>query len=74
MKFLLALILVIPIQIQSQKVDLRPKVILKEDETWVCTRWKGSLDPNQKSPTECLTWTKKDCSQRLYKFICKRGI
>lgn len=64
----LVLFLILPIQAKSP-----PKDILKEDETWVCTRWKGSLDPSQKSPTECLTWTKKDCSQRLYKFICKRG-
>ena len=69
MKLILVLVLFIPIDTQSQK----PNLPLKEDETWVCTRWKGSHDPSQKSPVVCLTWTKKDCSQRLYKFICKRG-
>jgi hypothetical protein len=73
MKLGFVLVLVIPMQIQAQQAE-RPNLPLKEDETWVCSRWKGSLDPTQKSPTVCLTWTKKDCSQRLYKFICKRGI
>jgi len=33
-----------------------------KDTTWVCVRWQ---------PTGCLEWIKKDCSNRLYKEICK---
>ena len=46
---------------------------LKPDEAWVCTAWRGSADPSQNSPPVCIKWTKKDCSQRLHKEICKRG-
>ena len=46
---------------------------LKPDEAWVCTAWRGSADPSQNSPSVCIKWTIKDCSQRLYKEICKRG-
>ena len=49
-----------------------PKDKLKPDEAWVCTAWKGSADPSQNSPSVCIKWTKKDCSQRLHKDICKR--
>lgn len=50
-----------------------PKDKLKPNEAWVCTAWRGSADPSQNSPSVCIKWTKKDCSNRLYVDICKRG-
>ncbi len=44
---------------------------LKENEVWVCSRWTWtSQDPYVKNAT-CITWTKKDCSDRLHAEICK---
>ena len=69
MKYLLVLVLVMFITASAEN----PKDKLKPDEAWVCTAWRGSADLSQNSPSVCIKWTKKDCSQRLHKEICKRG-
>ena len=46
--------------------------ILKKNETWVCVKWQWSSSPFE-GKVSCLEWVKKDCSNRLYPEICKRG-
>ena len=48
------------------------KQILKKDEVWVCVRWKWAGSPGQ-SQVLCVEWAKKDCSNRLYPEICRKG-
>lgn len=67
LRWLVVLLLAITLSEAGQEEKLKP------DEVWVCTAWRGSADPSQNSPTVCIKWTKKDCSQRMYKQICKRG-
>jgi hypothetical protein len=44
----------------------------KKDEAWVCIRWQWSGAPVDSQVT-CVEWAKKDCANRLYPEICKRG-
>ena len=46
--------------------------ILKKNEIWVCVKWQWSSSPFE-GKVSCLEWAKKDCSNRLYPEICKRG-
>jgi hypothetical protein len=45
---------------------------LKKDEVLICIRWKWSNTP-QEGKVNCVEWAKKDCSNRLYPEICKKG-
>jgi len=45
---------------------------LKKDEVWLCVRWQWATTPVE-GKTNCVEWAKKDCSNRLYPEICKRG-
>ena len=43
----------------------------KKDETLKCVRWRWTGDVFERK-VYCIEWVKKDCSQRLYKEICKQ--
>jgi hypothetical protein len=43
---------------------------LKKDEVWVCARWQW-VSTALEGKVHCIEWAKKDCSERLYKEICK---
>lgn len=43
------------------------------DTTWICERWQWSGDVFERKMF-CVKWIKKDCSNRLYKEICKLGV
>jgi len=45
---------------------------LKKDEVWLCVRWQWKNTPFE-GKTNCIEWAKKDCSNRMYPEICKRG-
>jgi hypothetical protein len=45
---------------------------LKKDEVWLCVRWQWATTPVE-GKVNCVEWAKKDCSNRLYPEICKRG-
>ena len=45
---------------------------LKKDEVWLCVRWQWKNTPVE-GKTNCIEWAKKDCSNRMYPEICKRG-
>jgi hypothetical protein len=45
---------------------------LKKDEVWLCVRWQWTTTPVE-GKVNCVEWVKKDCSNRLYPEICKRG-
>ena len=44
-----------------------------KNETWICVRWQWTGDVYNRA-VYCLEWKKKDCSNRLYKDICKLGV
>ena len=44
---------------------------LKENEVWVCSRWTWTSQDMYVRNATCVLWTKKDCSDRLHKEICK---
>jgi len=39
---------------------------------WLCVRWQWTNTPLE-GKTNCVQWAKKDCSNRMYPEICKRG-
>jgi len=45
---------------------------LKKNEGSVCVRWQWTTTPFE-GKVNCVEWAKKDCSNRLYPEICKRG-
>ena len=45
---------------------------LKKDEVGVGVRWQWTSAPSE-GKVNCVEWAKKDCSNRLYPEICKRG-
>jgi len=44
----------------------------KKDQAWACVRWQWTSSPVDGRVT-CVEWAVKDCSNRLYPEICKRG-
>lgn len=42
----------------------------KKDEVQVCVRWRWASTALE-GKVECIEWAKKDCSNRMYKEICK---
>lgn len=42
----------------------------KKDEVQVCVRWKW-VSTAIDGKVQCVEWATKDCSNRLYKEICK---
>lgn len=72
---IIGLIFFVIFSITSSSADLIPKPdkqSLKKDEVWVCDNWQLVGNPIEKQ-TVCLSWVKKDCSNRMYKEICKLG-
>ena len=45
----------------------------KENTVYECVRWAWVGDVNARK-VYCLEWKKKDCSDRVYKDLCKLGI
>ena len=43
------------------------------DTTWICERWQSSGDVFERKVV-CVKWVKKDCSNRMYKEMCKLGV
>jgi len=45
---------------------------VKKWSEWQCVRWTWTGDVYHRRVI-CVEWAKKDCSNRLYPEICKRG-
>ena len=45
---------------------------LKKNEAWVCVRWQWTNTALEQK-VNCVEWVIKDCSNRLYPELCKRG-
>ena len=45
---------------------------LKKDQVRVCVRWQW-VNTALEQKVNCVEWAIKDCSNRLYPEICKRG-
>jgi hypothetical protein len=60
----------------SSSIDSQPGLVqptpLKKDEAWVCVKWQRASSAID-SKVNCVEWAKKDCSNRLYPEICKKG-
>ena len=41
--------------------------------TWICEKWQWTGDVFERK-VYCVKWIKKDCSNRMYKELCKLGI
>jgi hypothetical protein len=44
-----------------------------KDTTFICERWQWTGDVFERK-VYCVKWIKKDCSNRMYKELCKLGI
>jgi hypothetical protein len=44
-----------------------------KDITWMCEKWQWSGDVFERK-IMCIKWIKKDCSNRMYKELCKLGV
>ena len=64
-----SIILCLIILTASAEIKESPK---KPDETRVCARWMWTGDVFERK-VYCVEWVIKDCSNRLYVDICKRG-
>ena len=61
-------LLILTVVVSSEDTSTR----LKKDEALICVKWQwvsSAIDGN----VNCVEWSKKDCSKRLYPEICKRG-
>jgi hypothetical protein len=67
-KWIASLLLLLTMVVSSDE----PNNGLKKDEVWVCVRWQWAATPSE-GRVNCVEWAKKDCSNRLYPEICKRG-
>jgi len=67
-KLLASLLLVLAMVVSSEENSNG----LKKDEVWLCVRWQWTNTPFE-GKTNCVEWAKKDCSNRMYPEICKRG-
>jgi len=67
-KIFASLLLVLTMVVSSEENSN----VLKKDEVWLCVRWQWTTTPVE-GKTNCVQWAKKDCSNRLYPEICKRG-
>jgi hypothetical protein len=65
----LSTILCLIILTASAEIKESPK---KPDEARVCARWMWTGDVFERK-VYCVEWVIKDCSNRLYVDICKRG-
>ena len=45
----------------------------KKDEALICIRWQWASTAAA-GKVNCLEWAKQDCSNRLHKDICKKGV
>ena len=45
---------------------------LKKDEVRVCVKWQW-VSTALEGKVQCIEWATKDCSNRLYPEICRRG-
>jgi len=45
---------------------------LKKDQARVCVRWQW-VETALEQKVKCIEWATRDCSNRLYPDICKRG-
>ena len=45
---------------------------LKKDQVQICVRWQWTGTPYD-SKVICVEWATRDCSNRMYPEICKRG-
>ena len=68
-KCLASLLLLLTMVVSSDE----PNNGLKKDEVWLCVRWQWTGAPVDGQVT-CVAWAKKDCANRLYPEICKRGM
>jgi hypothetical protein len=57
--------------IESQQSSVQ-SIPLKKDEAWICVRWQWVYTALEQK-VNCVEWAKKDCSNRLYPELCKRG-
>ena len=45
---------------------------VKKDQVVVCVRWQW-VNTAQEQKVNCVEWTKRDCSNRLHKELCRLG-
>lgn len=57
--------------IMSVNAEDKKDPTLKQDEVWVCSRWKWTSYDIETRTVICLDWKKQDCSLRLHKNICR---
>ena len=65
-KFVVCLLLLLSVVASSEVTRL------KKDEFWVCVRWQWTATPSE-GKVSCVEWAKKDCANRLYPEVCKKG-
>ena len=65
-KFFVCLLLLLSVVASSEVTRL------KKDEFCVCVRWQWTTTPFE-GKVNCVAWAKKDCSNRLYPEVCKKG-
>jgi len=71
MKILILLLMtIVVVVVPSSTAEQNEK--LKPNEVKVCARWMWTGDVFDRK-VYCVEWVIKDCSNRLYVDICKRG-
>ena len=65
------LVILIPLLMMVVASEEKPNT-LKKDEAWICVKWQWASTAAE-GKVNCTEWAKRDCSNRLYPEICKRG-
>ena len=68
----LLIITVLALILSSSIESQQSSVPTKKDEALICIRWQWQSSAID-GKVICVEWAKKDCSNRLYPELCKKG-
>lgn len=72
MPYKLLVIAVLVSMLSSSIESQQSSVPTKKDEAYICVRWRWTNTVFE-GKVICVEWAKKDCSNRLYPELCKKG-
>ena len=67
-KWTVVLLLLSTVIVASEEITNGPK----KDQARVCVRWQW-VETALEQKVKCIEWATRDCSNRLYPDICKKG-
>jgi hypothetical protein len=72
MPYKLIAIAILALMLSSSIESQQSSVPSKKDEALICVKWRWAYTAFE-GKSICVEWIKKDCSNRLYTELCKKG-